>query len=355
MSSLTNPSRLMLRNCDELAVSRLLLVMPPSDSVISELGNELSDTEISVFTTVSEAEQIASRNLPADRVAYSYDLSSLKGAYDSIVFYLQKSRPLVEAMMSQLCPRLSENGTLWLVGENGTGIKSWRKKLTKWGAVDSVASGCHSGMLSLQPDDSFRAPASEIKESHFSVEVAGTIIDVATLPGVFSHGRLDVGTRLLLEALSKENVRGQLLDFGCGAGVIGSWFAARHKRCRPTLLDTDAMALESARRTLAANRLEGKVIASHGLNNLKGKYDWIVSNPPFHEGIKTRYDVTEQFLQKCHSHLGKGGQLRIVANNFLKYRPLIEEAFGHCEELARGNGFTIYGATVAKEFQSAEI
>ena len=350
MSSLTNPSRLLLRNSNELDVKRLLLVMPPADSVISELST-VSQADIQVFTTVHEVAQLAGRMLPEDKVAYTHDLAEVKGSFDAVVFFLQKSKPLVDALIGQVCSRLDDDGLLWLVGENGAGIKSWKKRLSQWGDVEASYSGCHGGMLGLRPNADVREASPELKESGFSVAVAGTEVAIKTLPGVFSHGRLDVGTRLLLETLSKEIVRGQVLDFGCGAGVIGSWLSARHNRCRPTLLDTDAMALESSRRTLAANNLEGKVVASHGLSALKGRYDWIISNPPFHEGVKTRYDVTEQFLKDCKNHLGKGGQLRIVANSFLKYRPLIEETFGHCEELAKGQGFTIYGATLSSAFQ----
>ena len=356
MSSQTNPSRLLLRNSCELDARRLLLVMPPADSVITDLGSDLPDTGISVFTTVYEVAQVAGHSLEADKVAYTHDLAELKGEFDAIVVFLQKSKPFVDAMLGQLCPRLAESGMVWLVGENGTGIKSWKKRLEQWGKVEASFSGCHSGLLGLLPGEASRVPVAAMKETSFSVGVAGTEIDVRTLPGVFSHGRLDVGTKLLLETLSKENIRGQVLDFGCGAGVIGTWLATRHNRCRPTLLDTDAMAIESARRTLAANNIEGgKVVASHGLAEVKGRYDWIISNPPFHEGVKTRYDVTEQFLTDCKNHLCKGGQLRIVANSFLKYRPLIEEAFGHCEELAKGEGFTIYGATLYGDTPSSSF
>ena len=350
MSRLTNPSRLLLRNSDELAVSHVLLAMPPADTGISELARVLPDSEIHVFTTLSEVNECACKVLPAAQVTYSHVQNVLASPVDAIVLYLQKSRPLIEAMLEQLCPLLGEDGCLFLVGENGSGVKPWKKRLNDYGDVDVISSACHASLIRLSPSEPMRT-AKALKDMHFKVSEFGQEVDVISLPGVFSHGRLDSGTRLLLESLSQEIVRGKVLDFGCGAGVIGSWLAKRHGRCKPTLLDTDAMALESSRRTLAANQLQGQVVASHGLSEVKGKYDWIVSNPPFHEGVKTRYDVTEAFLNECRTRLCKGGQLRIVANNFLRYRPLIEEAFGHCEELARGGGFVVYGATADKAFQ----
>ncbi|CAM3852927.1 methyltransferase [Parendozoicomonas haliclonae] len=355
MSSLTNPSRLLEKNSEELDSPRLLLALPPADGFLSLLAAERPAGSTHVLTNMVEVREQASRIVPEANLVYSHDFSQLQGPFDLIVLYLQKSKPYTSAVLDQLCPLLTEQGRILLVGENGTGIKSWRKNLQNWGEVMPITSGCHSGLLELLPSEQSRSTNKGWEEKHFPIAVAGTEIQVASLPGVFSHGRLDVGTQLLLETLSKENIRGQLLDFGCGAGVIGSWQAKRHNRCKPTLLDTDAMALEAARRTLALNGLEGKVVASHGLSGLNGRYDWIISNPPFHEGVKTRYDVTENFLLQAKEHLNRGGQLRIVANSFLRYQPLIEEAFGHCEVLAQGRGFTIYGATLAPAFVSAEI
>ena len=361
---LTNPSRLLERNIEELAsaqneqpVARLLIAYPPADSVIELIKSQMPEAGISVLTNLVPVQQQALRTLPAENVACSHDLQLLTTPLDLIVLYLQKSRPFTSALLDQLCPMLTENGRILLVGENGEGIKSWRKHLQEWGEVNIIANGCHCGLLELLPAKVARqADKKAWPEEHFNFDVAGTGVDVISFPGVFSHGRLDVGTSLLLETLSRENIRGQVLDFGCGAGVIGSWLANRHHRCRPTLLDVDAMALEASRRTLQANRIEGgKVIAGNGLQGLTGRYDWIISNPPFHEGVKTRYDVTETFLLQAKEHLVRGGQLRIVANNFLRYQPLIEEAFGHCEILARGRGFTIYGATLANQFVSATI
>ena len=58
----------------------------------------------------------------------------------------------------------------------------------------------------------------------FEVPLADGPLKVVSLPGVFSHGRLDRGTALLLEHLDKLP-SGHLLDFGCGAGVLGAALA----------------------------------------------------------------------------------------------------------------------------------
>ncbi|MGE8332771.1 MAG: methyltransferase, partial [Pseudomonas putida] len=53
----------------------------------------------------------------------------------------------------------------------------------------------------------------------------------------------------------------------------------------------------------------------------------------------------ENLLKKSAGHLRKGGEMRLVANSFLRYQPLIEGALGNCQVRADADGFRIYQAT----------
>lgn len=177
----------------------------------------------------------------------------------------------------------------------------------------------------------------------FDVPLADGPLKVVSLPGVFSHGRLDRGTELLLEHLDKLP-SGHLLDFGCGAGVLGAAVKRRYPHNTVTLLDVDAFAAASSRLTLAANGLEAEVLTGDGIDAAPMGLNTILSNPPFHVGVHTDYHATENLLRKAAKHLAKGGELRLVANSFLKYQPLIEEHLGVCAIKAEGQGFRIYRA-----------
>ena len=95
---------------------------------------------------------------------------------------------------------------------------------------------------------------------------------------------------------------------------------------------------------MAANGLDAEVICADGIDAAPMELNTILSNPPFHVGVHTDYHATENLLQKAVKHLKKGGELRIVANSFLRYQPLIEEQFGACTVKAEGQGFRIYSA-----------
>ncbi len=110
------------------------------------------------------------------------------------------------------------------------------------------------------------------------------------------------------------------------------------------LLDVDAFALASSRLTLDANQLEGQLIAGSGIADAPSNLAAIVSNPPFHQGVHTDYAATEHLLREAAHHLRPGGELRLVANSFLRYPPLIEQHLGACRVLAEREGFRVYSA-----------
>ena len=102
------------------------------------------------------------------------------------------------------------------------------------------------------------------------------------------------------------------------------------------------MALESARRTLRENQLQGTVLASDVFSHVEGKFDLIISNPPFHDGIDTAYTAVNELIKQAKWHLKVGGELRIVANAFLPYADWMDQHFGSHEVLAKNNKFKVY-------------
>ena len=107
-----------------------------------------------------------------------------------------------------------------------------------------------------------------------------------------------------------------------------------------------ALALYSAQETLKLNNLTGKIFPSNSLSDVNGKYDYVISNPPFHQGLKTNYQATETFLSKIKRHLKPRGQVIVVANSFLRYQPIMEEEIGRTQLLAKKKGFSLYHCSI---------
>ena len=160
---------------------------------------------------------------------------------------------------------------------------------------------------------------------------------------MFSHGRLDEGSELLL-AEQQALPAGRVLDFGCGSGVLSLVMARRNPGCRFELVDIDALAIYCARQSLALNGVAAEVHASDGLSDVHGRFAAVISNPPFHTGIRQDTSIAERFFEQVTRNLQPGGELRIVANGFLRSPPLIEEHIGPCQVLRENNRFKVYSA-----------
>ena len=351
--SLSNTSQLVLRNGEWLRSDKMLLLGLPADDLASQLLQEGVAGEIHALTRDFSVYRLIrsswGRGGERQHLTYGPVLQGQGQSYDGILLFLQKSKPLTDFWLEMALSMLTPGGCIWLVGENGEGIKSWRKRLkNSFGVVKNLDNARHCSLL--EGSEPLSQPGEFLLEngySRFELPVGQKTLQVLSLPGVFSHGRVDQGTQVLLDTFD-HSPSGRVLDFGCGAGVIAGCLGLKNSSGRFTLVDCDALALESARCTMAANGIEHfETIASDGLSEVSGPFDLIVSNPPFHQGVKTHYAVTEQFLEQSASLLVKGGELRIVANSFLRYEPIIVKAFGHCQTLVTRSGFSVYQARKA--------
>ena len=258
-------------------------------------------------------------------------------AFQAAVLFLPKSRELTDYLLNALAARL--NGCeLFLVGEKRAGIERAAKQLANYGQARKLDSARHCQLWQVRVENAPAAPDLHSLAQRYELALSDGPLQVLSLPGLFSHGRLDVGSALLLEHLDGLP-SGHILDFGCGAGVLGAALKRRYPDSHITLLDVDAFAVESSRLTLAANGLEADVINGDGIDAAPMGLSAILSNPPFHQGVHTHYQATEHLLRQARQHLAKKGELRLVANSFLNYPPLIEQHLGPCQTLADAKGF----------------
>lgn len=271
-----------------------------------------------------------------------FDTQMPAGDYRAAVLFLPKSRELTDYLLQALAARLAGK-PLYLVGEKRGGIERAAKQLAVFGKPRKLDSARHCQLWCATVEQAPQQPDLQALAQRYPLQLSDGTLEIVTLPGVFAHGRLDRGSALLLEHL-QDLPSGHLLDFGCGAGVLGAALKRRYPSSQVTLLDVDAFALASSRLTLAHNGLEAEVIAGSGIESAPEALSAIISNPPFHQGVHTDYQASENLLLQAGRHLVKGGELRLVANSFLKYPPLIERHLGPCRTLAEADGFCIYSA-----------
>jgi 16S rRNA (guanine1207-N2)-methyltransferase len=268
-----------------------------------------------------------------------------KKKYEWVIINLPRQKALLTMMLDCAASLLASDGVLWLAGENKAGIKSADKRLkAHFQHVRKLDNARHCSLFEASVrlnQDVFNPHDYRLQ---WELDCAGSSIDVASYPGVFAHGRLDYGTALLLDVLASMNLEGDVLDFACGAGVVGACIAARHANTRVTLLDSSALALRASKETLETNRLNGSVLASDGLSELDRKFDIVVSNPPIHAGVRTDNRLGVQLLESVQEHIRPGGKLILVANVHLPYENWLSKRFKGYSELAANDKYKVITA-----------
>ncbi|WP_445401262.1 16S rRNA (guanine(1207)-N(2))-methyltransferase RsmC [Zobellella sp. An-6] len=263
------------------------------------------------------------------------------GPAAGLLLLMPKAKAEADYLLAACLPLLAPGAPVFIAGDNKGGVKAAPRLLAPYcDQVNKLDSARRASLYQAQvvrPAAPFRL-ADWVRRYSLPEEQ----LTVCTLPGVFSAEHLDNGSRLLLDSVGE--LHGRVLDFGCGAGVIGASLLRRHPGLELEMIDINALALEASRLTLAENGLAAEVYASDGLAQVDGRFDHIITNPPFHAGLKTFYHTTETLLARAVDYLKPGGELILVANAFLPYPELIEQSFGHCDILAATGKFRIYRA-----------
>lgn len=268
-----------------------------------------------------------------------------KDKYKWIILNLPRQKALLEMMLDCAASLLAEDGVLWLAGENKAGIKSADKLLKlHFGQVRKLDNARHCTLYEAGKALTASPFNPNLYRQEWQLTCKPAEIMITSYPGVFAHGRLDAGTALLLETLATLNPEGDVLDFACGTGLIGACISANHPHASVTLLDSSALALRACEETLAANRLAGSVLASDGLTEVENSFDFIISNPPIHAGIKTDSRLSLQLLESAHDHIRHGGMLILVANIHLPYENWLSQKFKQCTELIANTHYKVIAA-----------
>ncbi len=189
-----------------------------------------------------------------------------------------------------------------------------------------------------------RVPQSASRPAECTFTYRGVQLSFQTDSGVFSRGEVDAGTKLLLETLP-EQMTGEILDLGCGWGVIGISIARAWPETRVTLADVNTRALELSRENAKRNRAEVVCAESDGLSAFAGKtFDTVITNPPIRAGKQAIYKM----FADAAKHLTPDGSLYLVirkqqgAESCIRF---LQTVYTNVEKLNRSGGFWVLKAS----------
>ncbi|MFM2482250.1 methyltransferase [Celerinatantimonas sp. YJH-8] len=171
--------------------------------------------------------------------------------------------------------------------------------------------------------------------------------------GVFCLGKLDIGSRFLIEHLPDSNYQ-NIVDLGCGNGLLTLAALRRWPNANLTACDESFMAVASTMANVQHNYPEqyshftGRV--DHALSNHpSASADLILCNPPFHQQQTISTYIAQTMFKDAYRCLGDQGELCVIANRHLPYAGLLKTIFKGVKVLASNSKFVIL---MAKKYHS---
>lgn len=139
--------------------------------------------------------------------------------------------------------------------------------------------------------------------------------------GVFSKDRFDYGTRVLLNSIDIDKLSGNVLDLGCGVGVVGLILGTINKNISIDMVDINERAINLTKNNLVLNSVKANVFVSDIYSNIDNKYDFIITNPP----IRAGKNVIRGFLLGSYDYLKDDGTLYFVMRKDHGVKSMIKE------------------------------
>lgn len=267
-------------------------------------------------------------------------------AYDLALVYVTRQQAESRALIAQALSRLKPGGMLVCAGANDAGGRRLPQLYRDAGLDGQSESRNHAKVVwatggGHDPDWVAAALADGALRP---VEATGFY----ACPGLFSWDRVDPGSAMLVDHLP-DDMTGRGADFGCGYGYLSRHLAGLPKVSALYCLDADSRALAACRLNLAGTPVPTTFDWAdlRRTDGVPTALDWVVMNPPFHQGKDTRASIGQDFIRTAAQALKKGGCLYMVANAHLPYEPVLREMFTRFDKMREDAGYKIYCAVKA--------
>lgn len=288
-----------------------------------------------------------------ERAGYALDDDA--GVPASLVLVLPpRQREEMRTLFARAVDRCAEGGMVVAALANDAGARSGERDFKALCGLDGSLAKHHCRVFWARKDparidrallDAWRALDAPRRIADARLPQGGFV----SRPGVFAWNRIDPASALLAAHLPAD-LSGVGADLGAGWGYLAIEVLRRSPKVRAfDLYEADARALALAKDNVGAIGTDA-VVGYHWHDvtaGLPSRYDFIVSNPPFHAHDRIdRPELGQRFVAVAAQALAPGGRLFLVANRHLPYEAALDLHFGTVRVLAQGGGFKAIEATV---------
>jgi 16S rRNA (guanine1207-N2)-methyltransferase len=247
-----------------------------------------------------------------------------------------------ELRIAEAIERTGAGGLIVVAGSKDDGIASLRKRLAELVEIEGALPKYHGLAFWFRREGEAEKAASALRAVNPILLVEERF---RTAPGMFSHDRIDAGSRLLVENLPAD-LSGTVADFCAGWGFVAAEVATRFPAVSALdLFEADFEALDAARANLQGTAARKEFFWTDLLAEpVERRYDAVVMNPPFHRGRAAEPDIGAGMIRAAAKALKQGGRLVMVANRQLPYEAVLKAVFSNCGEITRDGGFKVLSA-----------
>ena len=289
---------------------------------------------------------LAGNGLLENNVKLINSLEPLEGIFDLVLIKVPKTLALLEDQLIRLRPHFLPSTQVIVAGM----IKSlppsvWNMLERLVGPTTTALARKKARLIFAKPDSDLVVPANPFPVC-YRLEGSGYLI--SNHANVFSRDSLDIGTRFFLQHLPARQDAFDIIDLGCGNGLLGLIAAERNPAARIHFVDESFMAVAYARENFhrVFGRARNAVFhAGDGLVDFEpASADLILCNPPFHQQNTVGDQIALSLFKHSKKVLRKGGELWVIGNRHLNYHINLNRLFGHHSIVASNAKFVILKA-----------
>ena len=269
-----------------------------------------------------------------------------------IVMKLPKSHAQLAVQLSAIRRIISPN-TQVLMAAMAKRIKASTIKVIEMniGTAKCSLARKKARLIHASPDPSVSPPPRHWKRYQLAEANSGLDIPISirSVGGTFSHGKLDLGTKLLLASLPND-LGPAVIDHGCGTGILGIVAALKCNPRRITFVDDADAAISSTKANINEHMrdrpVDVQVLHQDSLSSISpASQDDVLNNPPFHDAAARTPYLALSMFQDAHRVLRPGGRLWVVGNRHLAYHSKLRAIFGNCIQVGAHQKFVVLCAT----------
>ena len=276
-----------------------------------------------------------------------FDFSALEPqSFDTVLFRVAKERATSHHVINNAAGLLRLNGQLILTGEKNDGLKTYVKQASK--LFGDKASAEKNGAHYLASVQLHQQDASALDDKNYAQTRPIKTCDGLSLeskPGIFGWDKIDRGSAYLIEHLPQflgryAEAPTTLLDLGCGYGYL-SMKASQQGFMQITGTDNNAAALSATAKNFQQLDIDNRSVAGDAGDQINGRFDTVLCNPPFHQGFSVDGDMAVKFLSATKRLLNGSGQALFVVNNFIPLEQKAKAYFRYIDVLANNGSFKL--------------